>query len=336
MATDYVLFIHGVSTREKNPEHPAYADMLFDGIKNYVTQQNSGKYARDLEKVALYWGDVTVEEENKLLEQYQASDAWNGFWYKKLRSGMLLDFTGDTALYMSRFVGAKVAQTLKEGAERGLGTLHGLDPDTGDRLHLIAHSLGTVILFDLFFSSRWLPPAPGSEYAMSLRNIVYGIESKQQNSPESDWSGGICLASITTMGSPLGLFKLIDTDAIDQNRPENTHDITPHMQRMLKRLKDKLGGALPWFNFAHPGDPIACPLKPLILTMVDPTGEYIAVKDILVRTSGVLDSISWLVRGTPLALLGSGGAHLSYIMNKETIKRVASTIGQTIINAAPK
>ena len=105
---------------------------------------------------------------------------------------------------------------------------------------------------------------------------------------------------------------------------------------MLKRLKGKLGGALPWFNFAHPGDPIACPLKPLILTMVDPTGEYIAVKDILVRSGGMLDGISWLVRGTPLALLNSGGAHHSYMRYKQTIKQIAPTIGQTIINAAPR
>jgi hypothetical protein len=328
VATDYVLFIHGVSTREKKPEQPIYADMLFNGIKSYVTQQSSGKPARDLEKVALYWGDVTVEEENNLLEQYQGSDAWQGFWFKKLRSGMLLDFTGDTALYISRYVGAKVAQRLNDAAEKGLGIMSNRDPDTRDRLHLVAHSLGTVILFDLFFSTRWIPPAPGHQYAMSLRDVVYGVEP--------NWHQGICLASITTMGSPIGLFKLMDTDASDQDHPENTHDITPHMQRMLKRLKDKLGGALPWFNFAHPGDPIACPLKPLILTMVDPTGEYITVKDILVRTSGVLDSISWLVRETPLALLDSGGAHLSYIMNKQSIKRIASTIGQTIINAAPR
>jgi hypothetical protein len=328
MATDYVLFIHGVYTREKNPEQPTYADMLFDGIKNYVTEQNSGKPARDLEKVALYWGDVTVAAENVLLEQYQASDAWNGFWYKKFRSGMLLNFSGDAALYLSRYVGAKVAQKLNDDAEKRLGTMASRNPDTGDRLHLVAHSLGTVILFDLFFSTRWKPPAPGHQYAMSLRDVIYGIEP--------NWHQGICLGSITTMGSPLGLFKLMDTDTSDENNNENTHDITPHMQRMLKRLKDKLGGALPWFNFAHPGDPIACPLKPLILNMVDPTGEYIAVEDILVRTSNVLDGIAWLVNWTPLALLDSGGAHLSYIMSKHTIKRVASTIGQAIINAMPR
>jgi hypothetical protein len=202
------------------------------------------------------------------------------------------------------------------------------DPDTGDRLHLVAHSLGTVILFDLFFSTRWNPPAPGHHYATSLRDVVYGIEP--------NWHHGICLASITTMGSPLGLFKLIDTDTSDEDHENNSHDITPHMQRMLKRLTGKLGGTLPWVNFAHPGDPIACPLKPLILTMVDPTGEYIDVKDILVRSGDVLDGIAWLLRGMSLAILASFGAHLSYITNKHTIKQVAPIIGQAIIDAAPR
>ncbi len=334
MATDYVLFIHGVNTREKDPRHPTYADMLFDGIKNYI--MNAGKQPRDLKKVALYWGDVTVEEENKLLEQYRASDAWNSFWYQKLRSGMLLEFTGDTALYISRSVGAKVAQKLAEEAEQGLGALHGHNPDTGDRLHLVAHSLGTVILFDLFFSSRWTPPAPGHQYAMSLRDVVYGIESSQQDGTEPAWSSGICLASITTMGSPLGLFRLIDAGPSDRDHPDNTHDITPHLQRMLKRLKGKLGGTLPWLNFIHPGDPLATPLKPLILTMVDPTGEYIAVQDIVVRTRGLLDGFASIMKGTPLALLDAGGAHLSYLFNKQAIKKVSASVGQAIIDAAPR
>ena len=329
MDTDYVLFIHGVNTR-----HPIYADKLFDGIKNYV--MNAGKPPRDLKKVALYWGDVTVEEENKLLEQYQASDAWNSIWYQKLRSGMLLQFTGDVALYTSRFVGAKVARKLAEEAEQGLGALHGRNPDTGDRLHLVAHSLGTVILFDLFFSSRWTPPAPGYQYAMALRDVVYGIESSRQDGTEPDWSSGICLASITTMGSPIGLFRLMDAGPSDRDHLDNTHDITPHLQRMLKRLKNKLGGTLPWLNFIHPGDPLATPLNPLILTMVDPAGEYIAVQDILVRTRGLLDGISWLVRRRSLALLDAGGAHLSYLFSKHALKDVAARIGQTIIDTAPR
>ncbi len=323
MATDYVLCIHGVNTRE-NTEPPTYADMLFDGIKNYIANQTRGKPPRDLKKVALYWGNVTIEEENELLEQYQNSDTWNNFWFKKLRSGALLQFAGDTALYISRYFGAKVAQKLKDDAEKGLGTITNRDPDSGDRLHIVAHSLGTVILFDLLFSARWKPPAPGHQYAMSLRDVVYGIEP--------NWHQGIYLASITTMGSPLGIFKLMSTNSSDDDHEANGHDITLHMQRTLKRIFGKLGGPIPWLNFVHPGDPIACPLKPLILSMVDPTGQYIAVQDILLRGTNVLDALSWLVRGTPLALIDAGHAHHGYLNNKQ----VCSTIAQAIIGATPK
>lgn len=102
------------------------------------------------------------------------------------------------------------------------------------------------------------------------------------------------------------------------------------MQRMLERLSGKLGGPgkkLPWLNFVHPGDPIACPLKPLILTMVDPGGKYIDIRDILVRGTNILDGLSWLVRGTPLALLDAGWAHLSYLSSKQ----VGAMIGQVIL-----
>lgn len=160
---------------------------LFKAIKDYITSHQNGKPPRDLKKLPLYWGNVTIEEESKLLSIYENSDTWKRFWYKSLRSGPLLQFAGDAALYISRYVGAKVAQKLEQQTEQALGDLHNLSPDTGDRLHIVGHSLGTVILFDLFFSTRWQPPAPGHQYAMSLRDLVYGIEP--------NWRKGICLAT---------------------------------------------------------------------------------------------------------------------------------------------
>jgi hypothetical protein len=69
MATDYIMFIHGVNTREEK-EQPTYADYLFIRINEIVS--NNG---RNLKKVALYWGDVGNDAQNDLLNSLKDSEA---------------------------------------------------------------------------------------------------------------------------------------------------------------------------------------------------------------------------------------------------------------------
>jgi len=193
MATDYVLFIHGVTVRE--PEPATYANGLFASISKYVEQKksqnkNGGRPSRTLKKVPLYWGNVGVPQEQALLAEYRSSSLWNRFWFRPLREGAFLRFTGDTALYLSRYVGGKVADKLKADAEQalGVGPLDSFQPDPEDRLHLVAHSLGAVILFDILFSARWGQAGegiPGWDSVQALRRAIYGVE------PDSE--KGICL-----------------------------------------------------------------------------------------------------------------------------------------------
>jgi len=58
MATDYILFIHGVNTRDEK-EDPKYADMLIEGIKSQY---------QDFVDIPLYWGDVNEATQKQLLE----------------------------------------------------------------------------------------------------------------------------------------------------------------------------------------------------------------------------------------------------------------------------
>ncbi len=143
MPTDYLLFNHGVNTREARPQ-PTYADPLFELIQRYYAAPG-----RTLKKIALYWGNLNKTEEQKLLQAYQNSSIWPQLWFIDFREKQLLQFAGDAALYISRAVGSKVADALKEQALAGL---QGYDPKE-DRLHIVTHSMGTVILFDILFSA---------------------------------------------------------------------------------------------------------------------------------------------------------------------------------------
>ena len=166
MPTDYILFNHGVNTREARPER-TYADALFTLIQRYYTVPG-----RTLKKIALYWGDLNEVEEQKLLHVYHTSSIWPKLWFREFREKQLLQFAGDGALYISRAVGSKVADALKEQAIAGL---HGYDPKA-DRLHIVTHSMGTVILFDLLFSARWDPDSvPGHACVRAIREVVFGL-----------------------------------------------------------------------------------------------------------------------------------------------------------------
>lgn len=328
MATDYILFVHGVNVREKldndNPNTYGqnirellknekqktyrYADALFDLIQREVP-------ALKLRKVPLYWGNVS----DAVLRQFQpsitSSSAWEHFWYKDFRTRQLLPFTGDAALYISRHVGSLAVEQIKEQA---FELLSGYQPQ--DRLHLVTHSWGTVILFDILFAHRWDDPdIPGFQSVQDIRKNIFGVPP---NIPE-----GIRLASIHTMGSPLAMFSLISL--IGQFNEGSSHDISPKLEELLKNLTHD-GNKIPWRNFVHPGDPLALPLEKVVPILVDRSEKYINIQDILTSGSGWLEVLAKPLSSTFLALINGGNAHNSYWNSLI----VAQAIAKTILNTA--
>ncbi len=214
MDTDYLLFVHGVHNRFRST--PAnYADELFNRIKSGIANSS-----RSLEKIVVYWGEINDEQEDQLRTAYEASPYWKRFWFREFRETVVLQFVGDAALYLSRYVGSRVADRIKDQALEGLS-----NSSEGDRLHLVTHSMGTVILFDILFSHRWDDASiPGYESVNAIRNVIFGIPPNRTQ--------GIKLGSITTMGSPIAIFSLMDVDKSmqearnAQGRVISTHDIT--------------------------------------------------------------------------------------------------------------
>ncbi len=333
MANNYVLFIHGVNTRSQRTQ-PDYADNLIKLIDPQATL---------IKPLIVYWGDLNNTEEDKLREGYQASSIWDKLWFKDIRLQRLVRFAGDAALYLSRNIGAKVVEKVAEQVE--IAKLK--DSPAEDRLHLVAHSLGTIILFDILFSSRWDQEGiSGHDNVIKIRDAIYGVAGKEDNLKQ-----GIRLGSITTMGAPIGLFSLMDvaspaTDA--QSDPRNatsTHDITPSLVQLLTNLHQELGGSkLPWRNFVHPGDPIGSTLEGILPGMVDENNTYIDLKDILVPADlagdlkesfprGILDLVLDLeartLSQTAFAILDGANAHSSYWESKQVAEAITQLIKQS-------
>ncbi len=327
MPTDYVLFIHGVNTRQ-----PTYADKFIEELKSLDDP------ATPIYPLVVFWGDVTDNEEAALLRGYQVSDIWKKLWFAGLREQLLLSFAGDIALYLSRYIGAKVAAKVAEQIAKLK------DCTVEDRLHLVTHSLGTVILFDLLFSSRWDDERErGHDDVMAIRNAIYGVTGSDPNPKQ-----GIRLGSITTMGSPIGIFTLMDVDVpskdakSDPSKATSTHDITPSLVKLLDYLHQALGGSkLPWSNFVHPGDSIASPLYGILPAMIDGERMYIDFQDILVPLAQVfkepikavlVDRIAWLLSKTPVSILDTANAHSSYWRSSRVAEGIAQLIQQARVS----
>ncbi|MEH2068325.1 MAG: hypothetical protein V7K47_09190 [Nostoc sp.] len=315
MGKDYILFLHGVNVREskeneKNHNY-TYADKLFNLIVELVRQKDRN---RECVKVPLYWGDVNQSALNELLTNLKRSSKWNQLWFQDFRQKQILQFVGDAGLYISRLIGSMAVEQLKDQTFEGLKK-HGQD----DRLHLVTHSWGTVILFDILFASRWdNQDIPGYQSVKDIRDKLYGIGDNPTT--------GIRLASIQTMGSPIALFSLITINGRNAN-DESTHDISPGLSNLLKNLT-QADGELCWLNFIHPGDPIAWPLENIIAKLIPDSGSYVDVKDVLTDDSGLLNLFAQTppIRQTFLALANGGSAHGSYWQNKDVAQQIAANI----------
>jgi len=319
MATNYVLFIHGVDTRYQNIT-PSYADKLFALIKENIRQSSLS-----IEPIMIYWGDVMDQRENELRLEYQASALWDKLWFKQIREMDLIRFTGDFVLYLSRYSGGKVVDRIAQA------TAKLKNASSGDSLHLVGHSLGAVIFLDLLLSPRWDEPGvSGHDSAMAIRDMIYGVSG---NSP--DPKQGVCLRSVSTMGAPVGIFSLLDVK--HDSAEQSTHDITPRLQQLLDYLQQELkGNQLPWRNFVHPGDPIASTLEGVLPKLVEGSKKYVDVQDVLVPVDlseeslleGLLTALAEPFRQSVLAFIQSSVAHQSYWHSEKVAQVIAQLMQQ--------
>ncbi|MCF4967866.1 hypothetical protein [Nostoc sp. CMAA1605] len=128
---------------------------------------------------------------------------------------------GDAFTYLNIERGAKIRETI---------TLHLNEliqdyPDENE-LHIVAHSMGTVILWDMLFSDKF----SSGDSAFMFRDLI---------------NGRVKLKSITTMGSPILLFNMI----LDIKKHQ-IHDF----------MSDFTQQNLRWTNIIHASDLIAYPL----------------------------------------------------------------------------
>ncbi|MBD1872810.1 hypothetical protein H6F75_04895 [Nodosilinea sp. FACHB-131] len=306
MATDYVLFVHGVKQRQPEEFNRTTQELLQN------VQRSIGNNGRTIKPIVVFWGDLNVQPQANLRQGLEASPQWRNLWLTDFRIREVVEFAGDAALYLSRHVGAQVVQRFQQIA---LPILQGAEPSGGDRLHIVTHSLGSVILFDLLFATRWDDPSLDKDASTrqtrqtvtQLRNTLFGLGQEPGR--------GIHISSVHTLGSPIALFSLLSVTG------DSTHDLTKDLRAMLQTLYHQRGKkALPWYNYMHPGDPIAYPLQGLMPRLMGNAQLYVHLRDVVTEHHGL--PITW----GRLPLLWGGDAHSGYWKSSTVVKTLTEVL----------
>jgi hypothetical protein len=319
MATDYILFVHGVNNRSEEAFRQQ-ALQIFERIQANISPNSS----RTLKPVVLFWGNVSQTSIEVLFKGLNDAPSWKQFWFQNLRNQQVIPFVGDAALYLSRTVSTQIIQQMTQQAldqmRLSLEALQAKSPVQGDfshdRLHLVTHSWGTVILFDILFASRWEDsqlPAETRQAVQNIRSSFFGVGNPAIQ------DRGIPIASIHTMGSPIALFNLINASG------GKSFDLTPNLKTLLASLYATTNKPLPWFNYAHPGDPIAYPLEGIMPLTLDEAIQYVRIQDIISPTSFWEKPLSQTV----IPLLFGGDAHSSYWKTDSVAKTIGGVIQST-------
>ncbi|AFY93409.1 hypothetical protein [Chamaesiphon minutus] len=312
MATDYIIFVHGVKTRERDLFERTASEM-FARMKPYLQSDSS----RTFKPITLFWGDIAEDSTNLILNALKDSPTWSQFWFQKFRTEQVIPFVGDAALYLSRHVSVQIIKQMTAQAIEQMGLdleeIQQKSKPDGDRLHLVTHSWGTVILFDIMFATRWedvsLDPEI-IEFVNTLRSCFFGVGNPEINDL------GMPIASIHTMGSPISLFNLLNASGA------KSFNLTPELKNFLSSLYQITGKPLPWFNYTHPGDPLAYPLKGVMDLSLGDANKFVTLEDIIAPTNSWLQFFNQNI----ISIIQGGEAHNSYWTNE----LVSQKIGQVI------
>ncbi|HEY9616498.1 MAG TPA: hypothetical protein V6C64_06645 [Microcoleaceae cyanobacterium] len=226
-----VWFMHGASVRRAE-----YADTL----RSRLIEGFSDRGLPTPEFYSSFWGDAMgstnqvwdwVQQDLEAFKwDHPQTDIDDIFHYRQRREQLISGFFNDIFNYLNNQQGREVRRLIV------LQFLNWLaDVPLEEDLHIVAHSLGSVILWEMLFSQT----LPDNDPAFYLRNVIKGLSPAGQGRK-------VKLRSVTTMGSPQLFF----------NRALN---IEP---QALKQFADRYTGTpLRWINIIRASDVFAYPMR---------------------------------------------------------------------------
>ena len=292
-----IFFIHGVATRDCE-----YADSLIHKLQKEVFNQTkilpycySSFWGDTLNDFAKVWN--YVHQDLQLAKtKYPNRREDDIFSYPDFRQGFLSKFIGDFLTYFNSQKGKVIRQKI---AKQLYDFLKAHPHD--NELHIISHSLGSVILWDILFSQRFIQDE--KEPALAIRKVIKGLQPISPNRQ-------IKLHTITTMGSPILLLNTmlgIRTQVINNFAESYTEQ------------------PLRWLNVIHASDLVAYPLKSSFGDNISP--NLLLRDEFIVEDANWWESMARTIGQSGMAMAsGAGEAHVKYWDHQECLKLVTQNI----------
>ncbi|MEI2580289.1 hypothetical protein [Scytonema sp. PRP1] len=265
MTKHILFFIHGMGESYSENQY----DVLWTGIAKAYCEQCQVPidiFNNQFERVFINWQSVTSDAELTIfdaafpqLEVTQKNLPFSDVMHpiRAIRK-FITFFMGDVAAYVSENdnnIRSTVWQQMESHISKGLP------------YSIVAHSLGSIIVFDYLFNlfeenHLFLPESEGLEHESELSaNKISQL--------------GVNFRHLFTLGSPIGLFLLRKGDLWKDGKKFNSikNPIKDDIEKGIKRT---------WLNFYDEQDVIAYPLEKLFsLNTTRPQGS---IKDVLVNT----------------------------------------------------
>lgn len=289
-----VFFIHGVATKDA-----AYAKCLQSLLK-----QEFEKFDKPLPHFyGSFWGAVAsdkgklwnwIHQDLKdLKNRHPQVDVRDVFRYQEYREDFITDFFGDILTYFNTDRGRDIRDDIANQLYKFI-KLH-----SGEELHIVSHSLGTVILWDVLFSDRFQSDDPACDIRRMLKSVDYNSNCQS-----------FLLKSIVTMGSPILFFNMM-------------LDISPDVIKSL--CESYTDVPLRWLNIIHSSDLISYPLKARINANSIPNLYF---RDKYIWSDGNAAERTARTLGRSHAAMGIGvsDAHCSYWQSSGVARLVAANI----------
>ena len=293
-----VFFIHGVATRDA-----CYSSNLQQLIKtefSHREEKNPHFYASfwgsALTDMGKIWNGID-EDLAAVKKKYPKIASEEIFRYRTFREGLFSQFLGDFFTYMNPDKGREIRKTIAQQLYNFIKE----NPNDSE-LHIVAHSLGTVILWDILFSDRFSAKDP----ALSIRAMIRELE----NQTDVKLKNQVNLKSITLMGSPILLINMM----LDV-RPEKVEQFA-HSYSSEQPLR--------WLNLIHGSDLMAYPLKANLHLAEN---SYLKFEDeYLLEDVNLAEKTARSLGQNELAMALGSNAHKSYWNCSETARLITNNI----------
>lgn len=286
-----VFFIHGVAT-----SNAKYAEDLKKQLdKNLRLKGETSFFC-----YSSFWGNVLKDVDKMwnlinqdliaLERQYPKANIDDIFRYRDFRQGFLADFVGDFLTYLNTERGLKIRLLISEQLDDFISK-HLQEKD----LHIISHSLGTVILYDILFSRKLDLDEPSRK----IRSSIQGLSKSKEEAR-------VVLKSITTMGSPILFF----------NTALGVHSGT------LEVFSESYNNdPLRWVNILHASDVVAYPLR-AFLNHNDSSSLFVRDRYLWQNANAQEKAMRTIGNDAGALALGAAQGHTCYWNDKKTAQMI--------------